>query len=464
MLRQLIFREILENVKSFRFMLSFLIVLSAFVISSTLFIGKYELAVEDYRENQTQNLITLEEKSKEGLDQVARYKQRLLNPPAVLGFVCTGFDVYLPNAIYVDAFSVRGMDHLSRSNFLVPQFKMLDYVFIIGILLSFVALALSFDGISREKEDGTLRLIMTNALPRYKVIMAKYLATVFVLMIPVTVGILLNLNIVTVSGSLSLSSKHWVQILLIYVISFIYLSGYVLLGLFISSLTHRSATSLVFCLVFWVVLVLLIPNMGGLLAQMFHPMFSRKELEEKVNFARNEVWGHYPSEAQSFSFIDRYRPAHQLRAAAFSEMLEVEIKMREAYFNEQLQQVKSGRNWTRISPTAVYQYVVESIANVGIPRFLNFRSQLKNYREQLIDFVKKKDASDPESPHWINPDIGFLFSTNPVEYAEIPKFDYRSPNIEAILRESLMDIFLLLIINLILFNLSIVCFLRLDVR
>ncbi len=463
MLRELILRDLLDNVKSLRFILSFLIVVGAFILSGILHVGKYELAVEDYRASETQNLKTLEQKSK-GLDQVAMHTQRLVNPPPVFGFVCTEFEEHLPNTIYMNAFDVGTMDNLTRSNFLFPKFNELDWVFIIGILLSFIALALTFDGISREKEDGTLRLVMTNAFPQYQFVLAKYVSALLVLMIPTTIGILLNLIIVILSGIVMLTAEHWIQIGFLYMLSMVYLSVYVLFGLLISILINRSAPSLVLCLVLWVITVLLIPNTGGLLSQAFYPLLPKKELEEKIDLARSQVWDHYPKEAQSFIGIDRYHPAHRWRAAAQSEMLEVEVKLREAYFNEQVQQVEKGRRWTRVSPAAVYQYAVVSLADVGIPRFLNFRNQVKNYREQLMDFVKNKDALDPESPHWINPFDGILFSTNPVNYAEIPKFDYKPRNIAELLRESLMDILLLIIVNLTLFTLSVVSFLRFDVR
>ncbi|MDZ7369354.1 MAG: ABC transporter permease subunit [candidate division KSB1 bacterium] len=463
MLRELIFRDLLDYVKSLRFMLSFLIVVGAFILSGILFVGKYKLAVVDYRENETRNLKALEESSK-GLDQVAMYGQRLINPPPVFGFTCTGFDDHLPNALYVNAFSVGTMDNLSRSNFLFPKFNELDWVFIIGILLSFVALALTFDGISREKEDGTLRLVMTNAFPRYQFILAKYVGALLVLTIPATIGILLNLIIVILSGVVMLTAEHWIQIGFIYILSTVYLSAYVLFGLLISILIHRSAPSLALCLVLWVVTVLFIPNTGGLLSQAFHPLPPKKEFEEKIDLARSQVWDHYPKEAQSFIGIDRYRPAHRWRAAAQSEQLEVEVKLREAYFNEQIQQVEWGQRWTRISPAAVYQYAAESLADVGISRFFNFRRQVKNYGEQLMDFVRKKDALDPESPHWINPFNGILFSTNPVKYTEIPKFNYKPRKIEELLRESLMDIFLLMMVNFFLFTISVASFLRFDVR
>ena len=463
MFRELVLREFLDNVKSFRFLLSALIVVAVFLLSAILSVNEYAITAREYRENDLQNLRALESKSKV-LNQLATHAQRLLNLPSVLQFACGGFEAELPNAIYVNAFSVGSTDHIARSNFLVPDIHRIDWVFVIGVLLSFVALALTFDGISREKEDGTLRLVMTNALPRYFIILAKYVGGLIALMIPVAVGILLSLIIVTVTGYSILTATHWAQILLMVIVSFVYLSIYVLLGLLISTLTHRTATSLVFCLILWVVTTLLVPNIGGLLAGAFQPIASQKEIEAKIDLARREVWTRYPADAHTQVSLDPFLPGHRFRADMNKEMLEVEVKIREAYLAEQIHQLTWGRQWTRLSPSAVYQYASENIMNAGIPRFLSFKQQVENYREQLLDYVKRKDALDPDSPHWINPYDDFLYSNKPMPFKEIPTFEYKERDLRESFTGALIDFALLLFTNALFLTLAGVTFNRYDVR
>ncbi len=464
MLWQLVVHNLLDSAKSLRFMLSFLVVVSAFILSGILFVSKYEFDVKNVWESEIENLRALEQKSK-SLDKLATHGQVLQYPPPALGFVITGLSGHLPNGLYANAFGIGLVASESRTNVLLPRFNQLDWVFIIGILLSFVALTLTFDGISLEKEDGTLRLVMANAFPRYQFVLAKYAGALLVLMIPLTVGVLLNLIIVALSGSVALTSEHWVQILLVFGISVVYLSVFVLVGLLTSILTNRSSTSLALGLVMWVIMALIVPNLGKLITETFYQIPTNEELTKEIDLAKDDItFRRYPREAHEFVPTDRYRPSHQLLAQMLSEVVEAESKIRGAHRTKQLEQVRWGRSLARVSPVAVYQYSVESIADVGISRFLALRHKASNYREQLLEFVKSKDALDPHSPHWINPAHGMLYSNNPVDPAEIPKFQYGSQNLSALVRESMLDVLLLVIVNLILLTLSVASFLRFDVR
>jgi len=66
-----------------------------------------------------------------------------------------------------------------QRNFLLPQFIHIDWIFLNSLILSFVALLLTYDCICGEKEGGTLRLMLAGAVPRHKLLVAKYLSEMF---------------------------------------------------------------------------------------------------------------------------------------------------------------------------------------------------------------------------------------------------------------------------------------------
>ena len=51
----------------------------------------------------------------------------------------------------------------------------MDWGFIIGYVLSLIALLFTFDSISHEREQGTLRLMFANSIPRHTVLIGKFL-------------------------------------------------------------------------------------------------------------------------------------------------------------------------------------------------------------------------------------------------------------------------------------------------
>ena len=128
---------------------------------------------------------------------------------------------------------------------------------------SITALLFTYDAISGERETGTLSLLLANSVSRATVLLAKFTGAFLTLMIPLLIGILLNLMIVNASELVSLDESEWTRVGIIFVISAIYISIFLWLGLFISSQFSNSSSCLLVLLLIWVVFVVLIPNTMG---------------------------------------------------------------------------------------------------------------------------------------------------------------------------------------------------------
>ena len=75
----------------------------------------------------------------------------------------------------------------------------IDWVFI-GMLMSFFAILFTFDAVAGERSSGTLSLMMSNTVSRGQVLLGKYLGAFLTLMVPLVIGILMNLLLVQLSG------------------------------------------------------------------------------------------------------------------------------------------------------------------------------------------------------------------------------------------------------------------------
>ena len=60
----------------------------------------------------------------------------------------------------------------------------MDWAFIIGYVLSLIALLFTFDSVSGEREQGTLRLMLANSIPRHTVLIGKFLGALISITIP----------------------------------------------------------------------------------------------------------------------------------------------------------------------------------------------------------------------------------------------------------------------------------------
>ena len=472
MIRQIIRKEILENLLSFRFILSLLLVIVLFAVGAFVFVGKYRQQSSDYWEKTNENLAGLREQSRE-LYRLAFYDQSVWRKPKPLTLCSEGFEKSLPNCFVFDVFGNDLPEIEGRGNFTLSHFSSIDWVFIISMILSFLALAFTYESVSGEREDGTLRLILANTIPRYELLLGKYCGAMFTLAIPLIIGLLVSLIIVIPSKDVAIDAAVWLKILAITLLSLLYLSIFVFLGVFVSSRSAHSANSMVMLLLIWVVLVILIPSFGRIISEVSGKAPNPVELQRKLAEISTEMWSNTKRFGKNAGnmYPDPDYPGNNPPARGRLKTAEANAKnkAREDHHNKMLAQAFGGRNLTCISPTVIYQRASEAIAGTGISRCVNLYQQIKQYQDDLREYIRGKDAEDPNSLHLIFPEVGCArrwttISHNAVDFDTVPKFQERNLAFGQSLKLAIWDIGLLALFNLVFFAASFVSFLRYDVR
>ena len=251
-------REILDNLTRFRFALTLILVMVLMVMNAVVFVSsQYPRRIAEYSEDTHKAVESLRKKSRNLGELAVKGPGDLYKSVSPLTFITTGKDATLPKRVegaHSGGYGI-GMttpdfsfnyswsanwwlqypQDISRKNDSLPNFTELDWTFIIGLVMSFMAILFTYDAISGERETGTLSLLMSNSVPRATVLLAKFIGAFFSIMSPLIIGILLNLLIVNGSDLVTLDGSEWGRIGIIVVISSLYLSIFLWLGLFISS-------------------------------------------------------------------------------------------------------------------------------------------------------------------------------------------------------------------------------------
>jgi ABC-type transport system involved in multi-copper enzyme maturation permease subunit len=472
MIRHIIHKEILENLLSFRFILSLVLIIVLFAVSGFVFVGKYKQQSSDYWEKTNENLEGLSAQSRQ-LYRLAFYKQSVWREPKPLSLCVDGFERSLPNCFTFDVFSSDLPEIKGRGNFTLSRFSNIDWIFIVSVILSFLALVFTYDSVSGEKEDGTLRQMLANTIPRHEVLLGKFLGVVLTIGIPMFIGLLVSLIIVVASNVAVISGLDWLKIIAIILVSFLYLSVFILLGMFVSSRTAQPSNSMVILLLFWVVFVILIPSFGRIISEVSGKAPDPAQLERKLAEISTEIWSNTErfgeragSASGNLNWPGNNPPA---RARLRNASANAHNQAREDYHNKMLAQAFTGRNFTCISPTVIYQRASETIAGTGINRCVNLQRQIKEYQASLKQYILSKDSEDPLSLHLLFPEEYLVgawraISRSPVDFDTVPKFRERDLGLGESLILAVWDIGLLALFNLVFFAATFVSFLRYDVR
>jgi ABC-type transport system involved in multi-copper enzyme maturation permease subunit len=182
---------------------------------------------------------------------------------------------------------VRGLsDDVQLESFdndpLPVLFPFLDLTFIVAVLMSLAALILSYDAVCGEREDGTLKLVLANAVPRSTVILAKIAGGVATLLIPFLVSLILSLILLLARPGLGWAGPDWAALGLIAAGAIVYLTLFHGLGLWISARHQAGGASIMTALFVWVLAVLVLPNLSPYAASLLRPAPSAIKVGREV--------------------------------------------------------------------------------------------------------------------------------------------------------------------------------------
>ena len=473
-------RELAGNLLTLRFPLAAGLIVGLFLVNTLVFVGT------DYRERKAayaKQVAQAQERlrrSASNLNKLAVEGPGMLyKRPSPLSFAAGGNEKALPIAVdasrrggwgwadqkfsynWTDPWALKYPYQSSRSNTLLRVFLEIDWAFIIGVVVSFVAVAFTYDAVCGEREAGTLRLTLSAPVPRDVVLLGKWIGAFLSVALPTVLGMALSLLIVLLSGQVELSAEEWARTGLIGMFSLVYVALFVSLGLFVSARCRRSATGLLTLLFIWVVFVVLVPNTLGSVAAGLAKIPSGKVFNQQVKLAveeRTRPGGLYdasPSEAQpKREALDRW-------ARYLNDGVDIFSRMADGHLDDQFRQVERARTLMRVSPVAVYQYVVEALAGTGFGRHRAFIEEARRYRDQISDFIKAADRRDPESPHIYLVKEGL--SNRPVSVQEIPPFVDRV-DLGGAVAQMALDAVILLTLCVLFFACAYFAFLRYDPR
>lgn len=472
MIRQIIYKEIIENLLSLRFALSVFLTLCLFAICGYVFVIDYQEQLEDYWRKTNENFSALREQSSV-LYQVAFYKQGIYRKPQPLAMCAEGEEKALPNFYEVNAFTTDLPKTKGQANFALPQFSNVDWGLIISLILSFAALVFTYDSFCGEKAAGTLRLTLANTIPRHEVLLGKYAGTMITLAIPMIIGMLVSFIIIIPSKDVVIDGAGWLKILILVLVSLLYLSIFVLLGMFVSSRTGHSANSMAILLLVWVMTVILLPSLCRIVFDVTCEEPTEQELQRRLKESRNEIWDNsqrYGKNAGNMSNnLSDSMNNPPARARLQNAVMDTRNQLLLEHHNKWLEQALARRNVARISPAVLFQRTCEAIAGTGINRCADMYRQVKRYGGDLKEFIRSTDLEDPQSLHLIGPEHNMAYSWraishNPVDFDSVPKFQERTMTIGQSLKLAVWDLGLLMLMNLGLFAAAFVSFLRYDVR
>lgn len=403
------------------------LVVLAFLANAFIYSGHYKHAIEDWQQNIADTTQQLEMRT-DNLLQISSYIQRMVKPPSVLAFIADGGEDQMPNKILVNAFIYQYPSVATRGNDMFSLLPNVDWVFIVGALMSLTAILLGFSSIAGEKRDGTLAMILSNPVSRLSLFLGKYIGLLIVMIITLLVGAGISLVILTIEGVLPLTTQVILSIAAALLISILCISFVLLSSMAVSSMAGRPAVALVILMVFWLLGTIAIPGMARLFGEKAVTVTSPFELEQESNASFESIWYNAPKGAGTWKSAPSYaftEAAHR-RAETVEKIVAENQKIYHRVYNERIRQAENIRTLSCASPSGLLDDALQVICDTGISGYKQFLETAHTYQQHLHTFTIERDRLDNESPHTVYA-WGFgatpnTYSSKPVEFNTFPRY------------------------------------------
>jgi len=491
MLRDIIKKEILDNITSPKFVFTFLLCAVLILLSVYTGVANYGAEKKEYTAAVALNKKNLE--SQPNYTSLAGIGIKINKPPQVLGTVVSGIEEDVGRVAPVNIASDPNLvESKYGSNPVFAVFGALDLMFIVKIVLSLFAILFTYDTIVGEKEKGTLKLALSNDVPRDRLILGKAIGGYISLLMPLLIPLVLSLIILSVAPNLALSGQDWGRLFLILLMFFLYLSVFFSLGLFVSARTSRSSTSFLILLFIWVVFVMVIPKAAVITAGQIKPIPSVHEITAKKDafLQQIQVEGQRTASEQVRKIMaeagteeqgapeprtpeDRARVARTREARLkeaqqkirqyiqdYQQELTSKIDENNAALERDYQLRKRGQqdlavNLSRISPASALTFGSMTLARTGVDEYERFLASVRAYK--------------PIYTKWLNSKLGqainFQTGEQPkIKSDDMPQFSIAPESLGKSLARTLADYVLMVVMIIAFFVGAYVSFLRYDVR
>lgn len=465
MLKNVVQKEILDNIISPKFVFTFLLCTILIVISVYTGISNYRADLKEYN-----SAVALNKKNLEGQPSwgaLAGVGTKLTKPPQVLSTIITGIqDAVGRNATVNIAYDPTLIDSKYDSNPVFAIFGPLDLTLIVKIVLSLFAILFTFDAIVGEKERGTLKLTLSNRVPRDQVILGKAIGSFFSLLVPLVIPFLIGLIMLNVFPDISLSGGDWARIGLIFLFFLLYLSVFFTLGLFVSSRTNRSSSSLFILLFIWVTFIFVIPKAAVIVSSHLNPVPSVHEVNSQKDAFLQEIQASAPKLLQEWREKNPSEdtPEYQEKFRNFlTEMqqdLTAQIDAKNAQIIEDFQAKRRGQqmlalNLSRVSPASALTFGALSLGKTGIHEHERFLNSIKAYKPVFTKWVNAKMMESIDFDNVQQP--------KPV-LDDMPQHEFVPMGLGESFTLALPDLVVMVLMIIVLFVGAFVSFLRYDIR
>ncbi|MFA6110909.1 MAG: ABC transporter permease subunit [Candidatus Latescibacterota bacterium] len=458
-------KEIRESFHSLRFAMALLMVGVLGSVTGHQLVAAHHEAQAAYAADMAASAESL--RSMNQVEQMQNIGLSVNRRPEVLKVLCHGMDEAIPRSVTVGTWvPMQTSTGLLQDQPLERMLGQVDGTYFVLVVLSVVALLLSYDAICGEGEQGTLRLMLVGSVARDQVVIGKLLGRLCVLLCPFGCFVLVLLAFLSVLPDAHLGSEEVARLLVWSFVSLLYLSSLLAMGVLVSVHVRNSFESILLLLLAWSVLVWGVPRASGMASM------GRVSTLGELASDRDEWMQAQIEQAARAVGMDPSRPSNDQPAEARQQLQnrlealkgalrQYDWDQTETFLADIGQRLRLLQRLTGWSPATAYFFASSALARTAWEDEVGFLRALTIYHRSVNAFSqrKKEERNEIGRAHGFDLDVmdAFDFKTG------MPAFAYPTRSLAQACEDLLLHVLVLVLWNVVLFLATYVSFLRRDV-
>jgi ABC-type transport system involved in multi-copper enzyme maturation permease subunit len=479
-LKTIIKKEVLETIFSYRFPLFAIVCLFFIPLGISVNQANYAKRVRDYSEqvrlaDEAAAAIKLQD-IMAGTVVIKGFRR-----PAPLSVFTQGFESTLPRFYEFTQDGFKPGESASEDESILSVQGKIDFVFLVQMVISLIALLFASDTVSGEKESGTLRAMLANRLPRDILLVGKIGGGYLVLWVPFLFAFLLGAAVLTLGAFSFFSGATTARVLIIFLATSLFILTYFTIGIAVSTSTAKARTSIAVILIIWAALQLIVPKMSDMVARLVYPVRTETEVSlEKSLLTRSidtemakelgrqngAIFSNLPAavgknpDSPERKKWDAVRSEIEQRA---HDQKAIQLgAIDETYQQQKHRQQNLAINLSLISPSAAFAQFIADVCGTGELERAKYieaaRAHQKALDNELFSKVKRTLMVFPDGQ------VALAFDAKPMDPQKLPKFSIVPASLAETFKVNWRSLFSLVFWSVAPFAIAYIRFLKYDVR
>lgn len=382
-----------------------------------------------------------------------------------------GMEPFFGNAIFLEAHkqNTANFSEAGFSNSML-RFGEISIAMVLQILLPLLIFFLGFNAVAAERENGTLKLLLSQGISWKQLLIGKTLGIVTVIMLLFVPTIIVLIFIWLLLQNFTISTDETIKMVLFIGFHFIYLIFFCIIAVLISASSKTSKKALISLIGIWLLFTIILPRttqaIGAYIYEAPSKIQFQSDIEKDIlkqgdSYNPNDL--HYKAIKDSLLSVYKVDSVQKLPFNYSGFIMTEGEKISSKIYNQHLEKLlhvyekqnSFSKTVSFLNPYIAMKNLSMGLSNTDYDSYIDFQKQAEAYRYNMaqkmnalqVKFISNKKPAPNDKPLTIGKE----------HWADVDEFHYEPKEISAVLKSeiiSVISIFLWIILLFVLIRIA----------